>query len=166
MEPTLRTSDAPRFRAGSMRELAWVALPLVVSSGASSLMYVVDRVFLSWYSVDAMAAALPAGVLHWNLAALALGTVGYANAFVAQYYGARDLRHVGPLLWQSIYLSCLAALFVLLFIPLAPALFERFDHDSQLQDLEVRYFSIMCMGTLPLLLSTALACFYSGRGQT
>ena len=53
--------------------------------------------------------SLPAGVLHYNLAALAIGTVAYANAFVGQYEGADQHQRVGPVVWQGIYLSLIAA---------------------------------------------------------
>jgi len=167
MKPTALQLDQKRLRPGSFRELLWVSIPLVISSGTNGLMYVVDRVFLSWDSVDSMAAALPAGVLHWNLAALALGTVGYANAFVGQYEGAGDRHRIGPVLWQGVYIALVAtAIIWICVLPFAPQIFSFFGHDSVIQALELRYFRIMCWGTAPLLVSATLACFYSGRGQT
>jgi multidrug resistance protein, MATE family len=162
----LQADPLPRARAGTFRELLVVAIPLIISSGSTAMMYVVDRVFLTWDSVDAMAAALPAGVLHWNLAVLALGTVTYANAFIGQYEGANQHHRVGPVLWQGVYLALIAALLMLICIPLAPAIFAWFGHDGVIQGLELRFFKILCWGTLPLLLDGVLSCFYSGRGQT
>lgn len=153
-------------RAGSLRELLGVALPLVVSYGSTAMMYVIDRIFLSWDSVDSMAAALPAGVLHYNLAILAIGTVAYSNAFISQYEGAGQPHRVGAVVWHGIYLCVLAALGMLVFAPLAPVIFGWFGHDSAVQVLEARFFRILCLGTLPLLLDTALSSFFSGRGQT
>jgi MATE family multidrug resistance protein len=153
-------------RPGSLRELLRVALPLIVSYTTSALMYVVDRIFLSWDSLESLAAALPAGVLHYNLAALGIGTVAYANAFVGQYEGALQHRRVGPILWQATYLSAAGSLMMLLFVPIAPWMFAWFGHHADVLPLEVSYFRIMCCGTFPLLLGTALSCFYSGRGQT
>jgi MATE family multidrug resistance protein len=163
---TMKTLAITADKAGTLGELLRVSIPLIVSSGSSALMYVVDRVFLSWDSVDSMAAALPAGVLHWNLAVLAIGTVAYGNAFIGQYEGAGTHQRVGPVLWQGIYLSLVAAALILLCVPLAPRIFDWFDHGSMIQALEVRYFTIMCWGTGPLLFAATLACFYSGRGQT
>ena len=56
-----------------MRELLQVAVPLILSSGSISLMHGVDRIFLTWYSPDALAAALPAGIMNWTLLALPVG---------------------------------------------------------------------------------------------
>ncbi len=153
-------------RAGTLGELLRVALPLVISYGSTAMMYVIDRIFLSWDSVDSMAAALPAGVLHYNLAILAIGTVAYGNAFIGQYEGAGQHHRVGPVVWQGIYFSIVAAAVMLVFAPLAPSIFRLFGHDAAVQGLEARFFKILCLGTLPLLLDTALSCFFSGRGQT
>jgi MATE family, multidrug efflux pump len=153
-------------RAGTLRELLVVAVPLVISYASTALMYVVDRIFLSWDSVESMAASLPAGVLHYNLAALGIGTVAYTTAFVGQYEGAGHHDRVGPVLWQAVYVSLFAAVLMLVFVPLAPFAFAWFDHSATIQPLELSYFRIMCCGTLPLLLGTTLSCFYSGRGRT
>jgi MATE family multidrug resistance protein len=155
-----------RDRAGSLGELLRVALPLIISYGSTAMMYVIDRIFLSWDSVDSMAAALPAGVLHYNLAILAIGTVAYGNAFIGQYEGAGQHGRVGPVVWQGIYISFAGAVAMLVFVPLGPAIFEWFGHDAKVQALELRFFTILCWGTLPLLLDTALSSFFSGRGQT
>ena len=162
----MRSDVIQRDRAGTLRELLVISVPLVISSGSTAMMYVVDRILLSWHSVDSMAAALPAGVLHWNLAALALGTVTYANAFIGQYEGAGQHHRVGPVLWQGIYFSLIASALALLCVPAAPAMFAWFDHDGAVQALELRYFRILCCGMLPLLLDGALSSFYSGRGKT
>lgn len=162
-------TDAPPAqvdRAGSLRELLVVALPLIVSAGATAMMYFIDRIMLSWYSVESMAAALPAGVLHWNLASLALGTVAYTNAFIGQYEGAHQRDRIGPVLWQGVYVSLLAAAAIACIVPFAGQLFAWFNHGEEVQALELRYFTILALGSLPLLLDTALSCFFSGRGQT
>jgi MATE family multidrug resistance protein len=153
-------------RAGTLGELAAVALPLVVSYASTALMYMVDRIFLSWDSVEALAASLPAGVLHYNLAALAIGTVAYSTAFIGQYEGAGQHHRVGPVLWQAIYVSLAAAALMLVSLPVAPAAFAWFGHGAAIEPLELSYYRIMCCGSLPLFLGTTLSCFYSGRGQT
>ena len=145
--------------AGSARELVRMALPLVISSGSASLMYVMDRVFLTWYSTDAMAATLPAGMLHWTLVSLALGTTGYVNTFVAQYYGAGEPRRIGAVVWQGIWLSLIAGLALRGFVPLAPGIFEWFGHDLPIRRPETEFFSVLCYGAFPLLLRKYVVLF-------
>jgi MATE family multidrug resistance protein len=166
MNTDLHNVEDARDRAGSLNELLRVALPLVISYSATALMHVVDRIFLSQYSVEAMAASLPAGVLHWNLAALTIGTVTYANAIIGQYVGARQESRVGPVLWQAIYLSLIGAALMMGTVSLAPSVFAWIGHHPSVQPLEVRYYTILNIGSAPLLIAQTLACFYSGRGRT
>ncbi len=78
--------------------------------GSITLMHFTDRMFLANYSLDAIAAALPAGIASFTSIAFFMGVANYTNAFVAQYTGARALNRVGAALWQGIYFSLLAAL--------------------------------------------------------
>lgn len=158
--------DATRAPAGSFRELWSVALPMILSSGSLSLMHVLDRIFLSRYSQEALAAATPAGMLHWTLMSFSLGTLTYVNTFVSQYEGARRPERVSASIWQGIYLGLVSGVVFLAFIPLAPAIFRLGGHDPKVQQLEIDYFSYFCAGAVPMALSTVMSSFYSGRGRT
>jgi MATE family multidrug resistance protein len=87
------------------RQVLAISLPLVASMGSFTLMQFTDRVFLANYSVDAIAAALPAGIASFTCIAFFMGVANYTNAFVAQYTGARAFSRVGASLWQGIYFS-------------------------------------------------------------
>ena len=52
----------------------------------------IDRMFLLWHSTEEMAAAMPAGMVHFALVCLPLGVASYVNTFVAQYHGAGHPR--------------------------------------------------------------------------
>ena len=144
---------------GSSSELLRIAVPLVISSGTLSLMQVLDRMFLMWYSTDALAAAMPSGLLHWSLMSIAIGTAGYVNTFVAQYEGAGRPDRVAGSMWQGIYFCIFAAAFMLLFLPCTEGIFRLVGHEKVVQDLECTYFRIMCVGTAPCLLSAVILCF-------
>ena len=126
----------------------------------------IDRIFLTWYSADAMAGAMQAGIASFSIASLFLGTVSYVNTFVAQYTGAQKNQRIGTVIWQGIYLSIVSGLLVLIFIPLAPAIFKWFGHDPAVQEAEVIYFQIMCVGAMPTFLDSVLSSFFTGRGDT
>lgn len=157
---------AARADAGTLRELLRVAVPMVLSSGSLSLMHFVDRVFLTWYSTDALAAATPAGMLQWTVMSVVIGTVMYVNTFVAQYDGANRPERVGSAVWQGVYLSLLGGLLFLLVVPFTDEIFALVGHAPEVQRLEVEYFSVLCYGAVPFTMASALACFYSGRGAT
>ncbi len=151
---------------GSLRELANVAVPLVLSCGSLSIMHVVDRIFLTWWSTDAVAAALPAGMIQWAAMSIAMGNATYVNTFIAQYEGAGQKQRVSESFWQGIYLALIWGAVLLLGIPFASTIFYWIGHVAEVQTLEVDYFSIVCLGSGPALISTVLSCFYTGRSKT
>ncbi|MBA3314651.1 MAG: MATE family efflux transporter [Planctomycetota bacterium] len=149
-----------------MRELLRVALPLVLSSGSLSLMNVIDRIFLTAYSTDALAASTPAGLLHWTAMSLVIGTAGCVTTLVAQYEGAGRKNRVASAVWQGVWLSLTAGIIFLAIVPLSPMIFRWAGHSAPVQRLEVEYFSVLCYGAVPMTLCSALSGFYSGRGRT
>lgn len=162
----MRNQDELRPPAGSLRELLRIALPLILSSGSVSLMHVIDRVFLTWYSTDALAASMPAGMLLWTVVSLPMGIASYVNTFVAQYEGAGRKERVASAVWQGVYFSITAGLLLMLIAPFSGTIFRLVGHEPAVQRLEAVYFGVLCLGALPLILSSTLSSFFSGRGQT
>jgi MATE family multidrug resistance protein len=95
-----------------------------------------------------------------------MGVAGYVNVFVAQYTGAKNSDGVGASLWQGIYFSLMGGLFMMLLSLFAKPLFAFIGHIPEIQNLEVIYFRILCVGACTGLLGTTLSCFFSGRGVT
>ncbi len=160
-----KTKERWHTEAG-YHEVLRVAFPLVLSTGAWAVQHFFDRMFLTWYSADALAAAMPAGILNFTIMALFLGTSGYVNTFVAQYFGAGQNNRIGPVLWQGVYIALFAAVVHLALIPLAKPFFQFVGHDPKVMRLEIIYFQILCLGAGPVVGGAALASFYSGRGKT
>ena len=151
---------------GGYREFLLLALPLIMTTASWSVQNFVDRVFLSWYSTEALAAALPAGLTNFIFVSFFMGIAQYINTFVAQYYGARQLQHIGPAVWQGAYLALVAAGFGIGLAFGAESLFVLVGHDLAIQEQETVYFRTLCYGIGPIVLSTAGACFFSGRGRS
>ena len=63
------------------REVLQVSLPFVVSTISTTVMIFIDRMFLLWYAPKAMAAAMPAGMLHFTIVSFPLGVALYVNTF-------------------------------------------------------------------------------------
>ncbi|MBW1709050.1 MAG: MATE family efflux transporter [Deltaproteobacteria bacterium] len=151
---------------GGYREVLVLAIPLILSTGAWAVQHFVDRMFLAWHSPEALAAAMPAGALNFAFVSLFLGTAIYVNTFVAQFFGAELHDRIGPALWQGVYVGLIAGLLHLLLIPLAGFFFGLAGHAPHVQKLEIDYFQILCLGTGPMVASSAMAGFFSGRGRT
>jgi MATE family multidrug resistance protein len=148
------------------REVLALALPLIISSGSMSVMHFVDRMFLLWHSKQAMAAALPAGLLLFTLVCFPLGVAMYCNAFVAQYKGAGRPERIGLVVWQGARIGLLATPLYLATIPLAPMIFRLAGHDPDVVGLEVIYYQVLTFGAGAQVISGALATFFTGRGET
>jgi MATE family multidrug resistance protein len=148
------------------RQVLAISLPLVASMGSITLMQFTDRVFLANYSVDTIAAAMPAGIASFTFIAFFMGVATYTNAFVAQYTGAGAHRRVGAALWQGIWFAILASCFLASLTFISEPLFQIIGHSPNIQSLEVDYFNILTLGAGLIVLSSAMACFYTGRGLT
>ena len=151
---------------GGYREVLKIAVPLIMSTGAWSIHHFVDRMFLAWYSPEALAAAMPAGMVNFTFMAFFIGTAGYVSTFVAQYHGAKRNDRIGPAAWQGIYFAGLAGGLLLCMIPLAERIFSLAGHEPAVRQLEVEYFRILCLGAVPSVISAAISGFFSGRGKT
>jgi MATE family multidrug resistance protein len=121
--------------------------------------------FLSWYSPEAIAATMPAGMVSFTVMSFFLGTATYVSTFVAQYFGAQRFDRIGPALWQGVYVALLGGVAQLCLIPFAEPIFSFMGHDPLVQRYEVPYFQILCLGGFPFVASAALSGFFSGRGK-
>lgn len=149
------------------REVLRVCLPLVLSLSATTVMEFTDRVFLANYSIDAISAALPAGITSYLFLAFFGGVGGYAGVFIAQYTGRGDHKRIGTVIWQAIYFTLGSGLFLwLLAIFATDEIFALAGHSKEVQHLEAIYFSILCKGGVLHIATATLSTFFTGRGFT
>ena len=151
---------------GGYRDVLIIAIPLILSTGALSIQHFIDRMYLTWYSPEAIAASVPAGILNFTIVSLFIGTASYVSTFVAQYYGAKQDDKIGRVVWQGVFFSLLSIPVMLLFIPLSVPIFRLVGHETSVMDLEIRYFVIMCIGGVFPIIAAAIGGFFSGLGAT
>jgi multidrug resistance protein, MATE family len=151
---------------GGVGEVLTIAYPLVLSQMSLTLQVFVDRLFLTWYSTEAVAAAVTGLLVTWSVVGLCISTGEYVTTFIAQYYGAGRPRRIGAALWQGIYFSLLAGVVLAALSPLAGPLFTLAGHAPSLQDYETAYSRILLLGAAPIVLMATLPSFYAGRGRT
>lgn len=152
--------------AGSMKELLEVALPLIISAGSLSLMSAMDRIILTGYSADALAAVTPASMAHWTVACVPMGTILYANTFISQFDGAGLRDRMMASLWHAVWLAIACGLLLLAVIPFSRTVFSLVGQPAAVIEQEAQYFNTLCGGSVSLLVSVALSCYFSGRRQT
>ena len=148
------------------REILRVSLPLVVSTASYTVLTFTDRMFLSWYSPEAIAASVPAMILSYAGICFFMGTGQYTNVLIAQFFGASLDKDVARSLWQGIYFSIISSLILLLFIPLGKYIIDISGHGIEVITLEKAYFEILLTGGGLVVLNGVLSSYYSGRGKT
>jgi MATE family multidrug resistance protein len=151
--------------SGGYRQLLRVAGPLILSTASNSIQNFVDRMFVSWYSSEAIAAAMPAGILNWTLVSLFVGIAGYVTAFVAQYHGARKPEMIGPVVWQGAYIAVIGGVVNLLLVPAARPMFTFIGHAPAVRELEIVYFRVLCYSAVFSIGGSAFSGFFAGRGK-
>ena len=152
--------------ADSYRDVLRVSLPLVISMATTVVMTFTDRVFLANYSIDTLAAALPAGITAFVFLSFFADTAGYCNVIIAQYTGAGALPRVGSALWQAIYFAIAAWLIMVGISFVGGPLFRLVGHPSEVQQLEVTYFKVLCLGSGFHFVGMSFSSFFTGRGVT
>ncbi len=148
------------------RNVLAICLPLVASMGSITIMQFTDRIFLARYSVDAIAAALPAGIASFTFLCFFFGVAGYTNTFVAQYAGAKAYDRIGAAIWQGVYFSFFSGIILASLFFISGPLFDLIGHSPRIRAMEKTYFNILTLGAGILVLNAALASFYTGRGLT
>ena len=121
---------------------------------------------MSWYSTDALAAAMPTSLLSFTLISFFLGTSSYVGTFIAQYTGAGRNERVGPAMWQGIYFAFPGGLLVASTFFLANPLFQFIGHDPEIAKLETIYWKYLSLGGFLPILTGPIAAFFYGRGKT
>lgn len=147
-------------------EVLRLAVPLIVSTASWQVMNFTDRMFLLWHSEKSMAAAMPAGMVHFALICFPLGVATYVNTFVAQYHGAGHPHRIGPAVWQGARVGLYCIPIFLAMIPLAPWFFRLAGHGDELVQLEAVYFQTATFGAGAEIIAAAMAAFFTGRGKT
>ena len=103
------------------RTIVKLALPSVVESVLSTLVYFADTILLGWMDDPiALAAVGLSGALMWAADGLFQAMAVSASAMVARFWGQKDFEQAREVAGQSLLLTIIiAALLMTLFIPIA-----------------------------------------------
>jgi multidrug resistance protein, MATE family len=151
---------------GGFRELCRIAYPLIISMGSFTLMQFVDRMFLAWYSSEALQASLPAGIVSFTLICGFMALAGYGTTLVAQYHGAGDPRACARSTAQAVWAALLSWPIMLALIPVGLFVLRTSGHPPGVIELETQYFSIVMWGSVAVPLGSAIGGFFTGQGRT
>jgi MATE family, multidrug efflux pump len=150
----------------TLRELARLSLPIVVSQGAFALMLFTDRWFMSMIDATHIAAALGGGVASFFCISLFMGIIGYGNALVAQYYGSGAMAKCPRVVTQGMLMALACVPMLLLAAWFGGKAFAVMGHDPAQVVLERDYFHVLMAGSFFTLVKACLAGYFSGIGRT
>ena len=154
------------IRKNIFSELLKISFPLMLTSSTYIVMQFIDRLYLSWYSEEAIAASVTAGMTSFFFASFFIGIASYCETFVAQYHGAKKDKDIGKILWQGFYFSFFAGIFLIVTIPLAREIFTISDHSELIQEYEKTYFTILQFGIIISMIGDVSIAFFAGTGRT
>ena len=142
-----------------------IGTPLIISSGALTLMQFCDRLFLARHSAVSIQAALPAGVLSFTFIGILAAAAGYAGTIVAHHHGAGQreagVRVTVQGLWRALAsLPCL-----LLLAPLGMWALKVIGHSPEVMAEERIYFGWMMRGGFLFPLGAVIGGYFTGQGR-
>ncbi len=151
---------------GSIAEMLAIALPMIVSYAADTVMTFTDRMFLSRLAPEIMNAAMSGGLTAFTMSTFFMGLIGYSTALVAQYLGAGRKNTCPAVTTQALLIAVIAYPIVLLMKPLGVQLFHFMHVPEAQMGYQIDYFNILIFGAIIGLLRTALTSYFSGIGKT
>jgi len=147
----------------SVRYMLKIAAPMVMATISYSLMQFADRIMVSYFSEDSIAAILPASMVSFIPGSFALGVMTTLNTFVSQSLGRGAYKACSNYFWQAVYMGIVFSI-VTFFImwPLAPAIFRMMNQPEAIIGLEVTYLRIMLISQFVVIFMWATNHFFMG----
>ncbi len=166
MNFTSKLFSPKRHKMGGMKELLFLALPIIASQSCETVMVFTDRVFLSKLSSEQMNAATGGGISSFLLLTFFMGLIGFSTALIAQFYGAKKYEQCSVTLVQSGIISFVAYPLIILALPLLYWYFEVTHISAGQMEYQKIYVQILVFGSIISLIRHSLSCYFSGIGRT
>lgn len=143
-----------------------IVWPLALGMINNAVMQFVDRAYLARYSMEALDAVLPAGVLAWIFMGFFQSVIGYSGVFVSQHHGAGNTAMCRVFYRSAMILSLIAGILMFPLLPLGDWIISLSAPSAQIAAMERTYYDIMIMGGFFVYGQMAASSFFTGRGKT
>ena len=165
LDDTFETESS--LRRGGVRELSWLAYPVVLSHLSGSAMHVIDSMMVGRLGPTELAAVGYGGIWLWTALTLFMGTATGVQTFVSQSDGAGDHHLCGRWVWQGLYAVVpITVVGVVLFVTVFPPLLALLGPSEGLRENAVVYVEWRSLGCIGLGLFMVLSSFFRGIGDT
>jgi MATE family multidrug resistance protein len=159
-------AQSPAGAGGSVREVTWLATPVVLSMMSETMMHVVDTIFVGRLGTAEQGAVGVAATVSWTLFSFIAGILHAVQIFVAQHVGARSPRGAGEVTWQGIYLALVAAIPITVVGFTGGSIFRILGMDPLLVPHAMVYFQIRLLGAVVVFLAFTGESYLRGVGDT
>jgi MATE family multidrug resistance protein len=165
--PSSTVHDLGRDSRGSVREVALLAAPLVITQIMVTAMGVVDSVIVGRLGAAELGSVGLGGMWVWTLTSFFVGTSSGVQTFVAQNHGAGRTLECGSWSWQGLAsvvpLAGLAAAFIYFF---AESAIRMLDPSDSIAPLATGYMQARAFGVMGITAASSLGAFFRGIGDT
>jgi MATE family multidrug resistance protein len=151
-----------KYPSGSVSELLSISIPLIITALSGNLLVVMDRLMLSYYSLDAMNAVSGVGIVFATVYFPGVAITAMTEVFVGQYNGADQYHKMASPVWQMIWFSIAS---VIIYIPLA-LMGEKFFLATAFIEEGLLYYQVFVYGCPLFLIQSSLSGFFIGLGRT
>jgi MATE family multidrug resistance protein len=152
---------------GHLREVAALALPLVLSQLSRTAMGVIDSAMVGRLGPTELAAVGYGGIWMWTALCAFLGTATGVQTFVSQAHGAGRTQEAAGWTWQALYsVAPVAGLGLAGFGLAAPTFFRVLGPSPELQGLTAAYVGMRSLGAGGLAAAMVMASYFRGLGDT
>jgi len=153
--------------AGSLREVAALAYPIVLTQMSITAMGVIDSVIVGRLGAAPLGAVGLSGMWVWTLSSFFVGTSMAVQTFVAQSHGAGRTDECGMWSWQGLASIVPLAFIAAIAIGLgAGQIIEWLAPSDALAPLATGYMRARSLGIVGISAAVSLSSFFRGIGDT
>ncbi len=156
-------SSSYKILDSSWRSISSVAVPIIFAVLSHNVLFVIDRMMLMHYSIDAMNAVAASSNLCAVLVCFFNGLAGTAEIYVGQFNGSKQYKMVAQPSWQMIYMAILSIMF---FAPMGYWAEQLNLLPAHYLQAGVNYQRIVMYGSPLAVVYISLSTFFIGQGRS
>lgn len=152
-----------KYPSGSLRELIYLAIPLILSLFSTSFMGFCDRLFLAHYSIESLEASVIAGYLCSLFQQPLIRITSMVQVFVGFYNASNRSHQIGQSIWQMLWFSFFS---MVITVPAGLLIAPYFFEGTAIKDSASSYFFTQMGINFLFPLGAGLSSFFIGQGKT
>lgn len=161
-----KNGDIFPWERGFTRDVARVAIPVAIQSLFMALLRIVDNLMIGQLGEIELAAVTQANRVTFLFNLTVFGLSGATAAYVAQFWGKRDVRGIRSVMGLALCLSVLAALLFLIPCTFFPQrIMGLLLHDAAALEAAMRYLPVIAFGYLMTAVSQCFSTVLKSTGQ-